>query len=164
MYVCGCLWKTEGILDPLNLDLQVAVSCPMWVVGTELMSSTGAVCALNQRTIFPTFIFLCILPEYFAWIYHMPAVSTEARRGHQISLEPEIQVVVSSHVKAENRTRSSVRAASARICWALFLYTPPPTLSFKSYVLSFNNIKLANRVTEMFLNGLATFKGKFSLC
>lgn len=45
---CGCLWKTEAVLDPLKLDLQVAVSCPMWVLGIELPSSTGAVCVPNQ--------------------------------------------------------------------------------------------------------------------
>lgn len=34
-------------LNPLQWGLQVVVSCTIWVLGTELGSSTIAVCALN---------------------------------------------------------------------------------------------------------------------
>jgi hypothetical protein len=42
--VCG---SQKMVLDFLELELQVVVSHPEWVLGTELRSSARAVCILN---------------------------------------------------------------------------------------------------------------------
>lgn len=43
---CACPQRPK-ILDPWNLELQLEVSYPMWVLRIELGSSGRLVCALN---------------------------------------------------------------------------------------------------------------------
>lgn len=49
-YICACAHMCaltcararggqKNVLDPLELELQATVSCPMWLLGTELGSS-----------------------------------------------------------------------------------------------------------------------------
>lgn len=30
-----CLWSSEEVVDPLELDLQAVISPPVWMLGTE---------------------------------------------------------------------------------------------------------------------------------
>lgn len=46
-------WRTEEGSDPLELKLWAVVSCPALVLGTELRSSTRAVCALDRWALCP---------------------------------------------------------------------------------------------------------------
>lgn len=48
MCKCGGLASQKRALDPLKLELQVVVSCPTSLLGTELMSSARAANALND--------------------------------------------------------------------------------------------------------------------
>ena len=49
----GALEFQKSVFDPLELELQATVSCPMWVLQTKLKSSAGAVCTLNPWAISP---------------------------------------------------------------------------------------------------------------
>lgn len=40
----------KGSWIPLQLELQKVISCPLWVLGTELRSPERAVCALKLTT------------------------------------------------------------------------------------------------------------------
>lgn len=50
VYICECSAHGEQkrTFDPVELELQVVVSHPMWVLGTRLGSSSRAVCALKH--------------------------------------------------------------------------------------------------------------------
>jgi hypothetical protein len=49
MCVCvGVAAETRGMLDPLELELQVGVSHPVWVLRTKLRASGRAECILNH--------------------------------------------------------------------------------------------------------------------
>jgi hypothetical protein len=43
VYECNAFRAQKRALDPLELELQTVVSCPAWVLGTELVSSARAV-------------------------------------------------------------------------------------------------------------------------
>lgn len=68
-----CLHLSTGVCvnhrrasEPLELELQVIMSCPMWVLGPELKSSGRAVCTLTAEPSLspePTNIF-------FPWTEH----------------------------------------------------------------------------------------------
>ena len=48
MYVCVCVWvPSKMVWDPMELDLQVAVSYPVRVLGIELRFSRRAGITLN---------------------------------------------------------------------------------------------------------------------
>ena len=49
----------EEELDPLDLKLQVVVSHPMWVLGTELGSSGRAASSINHHAISYPLTFFC---------------------------------------------------------------------------------------------------------
>lgn len=53
MYVCALVIcrNQERVSDPPELELQALVGCPIWVLGTELGSSTKAASTLNHWTI-----------------------------------------------------------------------------------------------------------------
>lgn len=44
----GCQWEPENGLDPLELELQIAVPA-MWGLGTEPKTSARPVSALNHQ-------------------------------------------------------------------------------------------------------------------
>lgn len=51
-YLCVCIWIQDYrgqklVSDPLELKLQVAMSCLTWALGTELWFSGRTVCILN---------------------------------------------------------------------------------------------------------------------
>jgi hypothetical protein len=46
--VCYRCPQSADALEPLGLDLWAAVSCQIWVLGTEPESSAGAVYTLNH--------------------------------------------------------------------------------------------------------------------
>ena len=58
MLMCACVYEHVNAAvhrsqrpeasDPLELKLQLAVSCQMWVLGTELRPSARAASALNH--------------------------------------------------------------------------------------------------------------------
>ena len=47
MYVCVSGGQ-KSVLDPLELEFQVVMSCPMWMLGTELGFSGRAPATLNH--------------------------------------------------------------------------------------------------------------------
>lgn len=62
--VCACVNRCvpctcrsqKRVLDSLELESQMAVSCLVWMLGTKLRSSVGAVHALNYVAISPAFV------------------------------------------------------------------------------------------------------------
>lgn len=56
--VMGCVHSPEG-LEYLELELQIVVSCLMWVLDIELRFSVTALHALNQQDISPALTFCC---------------------------------------------------------------------------------------------------------
>ena len=77
-FLCVCTSVLPWMLGPLELELQIAVSC-MWVLGIEPWSSRIAVSALNHRAISPApscfffFFFLIILcPLMATWLLALP--------------------------------------------------------------------------------------------
>jgi hypothetical protein len=51
-----CMWRRylqspEEFLEPLELELQTAMSCPMWQLGTELGSSVRAERVTNHSVV-----------------------------------------------------------------------------------------------------------------
>lgn len=47
-YECWCLQRPERVQGPLELELEVVVNCPTWVLGNEFGSSGRARGALNS--------------------------------------------------------------------------------------------------------------------
>lgn len=45
--VCRCPWEPEGVIRPLELELQVVVSCLTWVLGVEHQAPGRTVSALS---------------------------------------------------------------------------------------------------------------------
>lgn len=71
--VCaGAQGGQEKAEDPLQLDLQVAVSCPACVLRTDLWSSVRVVCSLNCGIISPAPNFFLYTGWFFIAIqcYH----------------------------------------------------------------------------------------------
>lgn len=56
MYACVYVrvQDKKTALDFQELEIQVVVSCLIWILGTKLMSSVGGVCASNHSAISPS--------------------------------------------------------------------------------------------------------------
>lgn len=54
-----CLQKPEEDVNALELELQIVVSYPMWVVETKVWFSARVASALNQGAILTNLKFLC---------------------------------------------------------------------------------------------------------
>ena len=72
----------RGVSDPLELELQTAVSCLIWVLGIELMSCARTISALNHRAISPALnilvLIMCICTVCLwicAWEWRKPWVN-----------------------------------------------------------------------------------------
>lgn len=46
MYVCSAYGGQKRELDPLELELYMVISQPVWVLGTKLGTSVRAICTL----------------------------------------------------------------------------------------------------------------------
>lgn len=42
LHACSCSLRTEEASDPMEMELQTAVSCPVWVLGTDHVFSSRA--------------------------------------------------------------------------------------------------------------------------
>lgn len=89
------------------------------VCGTRTPRHKGiTVCNVTFLKNWDLFIFTCVLCACM-YVYHMHTVPKDARRGCLISLELELQTVVSHQVSVENQILVLSRATSALNWWAI---------------------------------------------